>query len=262
MEDLAIFEIFSGLPRQGPGSDECTEKAFRSLPNFAAGARVLDIGCGGGMQTLHLARICENCQIIALDIYRPYLKQLMTKALKEEISDRIETVCASMEKLPLKDKKFDVIWAEGSIFVMGFGKGLEYWKGFLKDSGFMALTEAALFTDTPSEEVMNFWQDCYPDIKTIPENERIIEGAGYNIISKFKLPVSAWWDDFYAYLGKRLDEIEGKYRKNEEAKSVIDFSRTEIELFRKYPNEYGYVFFVLEKNKIHNQNDLNRPNFE
>lgn len=247
MENSAIFEIFSGLPRQGPGSDECTEKAFLSLPNFAAGARILDIGCGGGMQTLHLARICENCRIIALDIYRPYLEQLMTKALKEGISDRIETVCASMEKLPLKDKKFDVIWAEGSIFVMGFGKGLKYWKGFLKDRGFMALTEAALFTDTPSEEVMNFWQDCYPDIKTIPENERIIEDAGYDIITKFKLPVSAWWDDFYVYLGKRLDEIEGKYRKNEEAKSVIDFSRTEIELFRKYPNEYGYVFFVLEK---------------
>ncbi|MEZ5335151.1 MAG: hypothetical protein R2741_07905 [Methanolobus sp.] len=37
-------------------------------------------------------------------------------------------------------QEFDVIWAEGSIFILGLEKGISYWKQFLKDGGYMALT--------------------------------------------------------------------------------------------------------------------------
>ncbi|MCC7576447.1 MAG: methyltransferase domain-containing protein [Methanomethylovorans sp.] len=246
MSGSAIFEIFNGLPRQGPGSNECTEKAFRSIPSIP-GARILDIGCGVGMQTLHIAKICGNCHITATDIYQPYLDDLMQKAAAMGLAERISTVCASMDDLPFEDGVFDVIWSEGAIFVMGFEKGLAYWQRLLKDGGFMALSEAAWFTDKPSAEVLQFWQECYPAIKTIPENEKIIEAAGYKIIDKFRLPASAWWDDFYVHFEKRLDEIEGKFKDDTEAKSIIAFSRKEIEIFQKYKDEYGYVFFVLQK---------------
>ncbi|MBC7085953.1 MAG: class I SAM-dependent methyltransferase [Methanomethylovorans sp.] len=246
MDKSAIFEIFEGLPRQGPGSNRCTEKAFRLIPSIPY-ARILDIGCGVGMQTNHIAEICDDCQITAVDIYQPYLDELRQRAAKKGLRDRISTVIASMDDLPFEDNAFDIIWCEGAIFVMGFEKGLEYWKRFLKKEGFLALTEAVWFTDTPSDEVLQFWQECYPAIKSIPENEKIIETAGYKIIGKFRLPASTWWDDFYVHLQKRLDEIEDKFKGNTEAESVITFSRKEIEIFQKYQDEYGYVFFVLQK---------------
>ncbi len=247
MVESAISEIFDGLPRQGPGSNKCTEKAFTMLSHFPVNVKILDIGCGTGMQTIHLARICDNCHITAVDVYQPYLDSLMEKAVDEGVADRISTVCASMDDLPFEDNEFDIIWCEGAIFIMGFEKGLDYWKHFLKEGGFMALTEAAWFTESSSEEIYQFWNECYSDIATIPQNENRIETAGYTIIDQFKLSSSAWWDDYYVPLEKRLDSIEDNFKDNAEAESIIEFSRKEIELFRQYSNEYGYVFFVLQK---------------
>jgi ubiquinone/menaquinone biosynthesis C-methylase UbiE len=247
MSEPMIFEVFGGLPRQGPGNDESTEKAFKMIPSVPAGAGILDIGCGVGMQTIHLAGICDNCHITATDIYQPYLDRLMENAAGKGLADRISTVCASMDELPFEDGEFDIIWAEGSIFVMGFEKGLSYWKRFLKEGGYLALTESAWFTDSPSAEALQFWQECYPDIKSIPETEKVIEAAGYTIVERFRVPSAAWWDDYYTPFEKRLKALEDKYRGNAEAEGVIDFFKKEIALFREHSDEYGYVFFVLRK---------------
>lgn len=247
MDESAIFKIFHGLPRQGPGSNQSTEKAFSLIPRLAPCSRILDIGCGVGMQTLHLASICENCQITATDIYQPYLDDLIKKAAEKGVADRISTVCASMDDMPFEVASFDVIWSEGAIFIIGFEKGLSYWKRFLKDMGFLVLTESAWFTDTPSEEAVQFWQECYPDIKSVPEYEKIIEDAGYTLIGCFRLPAAAWLDDYYVPMQKRLDSIEKEYKGNEEAESIIEFSRKEMEIFRKHSEEYGYAFFIMQK---------------
>ncbi len=244
-----IFEIFEGVPRQGPGSNECTEKAFNLLSSLPADTKILDIGCGAGMQTIHLAKICKNCHITATDIYQPFLDKLMENAAKEGIDDRISTVCASMDELPFEAGEFDVIWAEGSIFIIGLEKGISYWKQFLKNGGYMALSESTWFTDKPSSEVIEFWQECYPDIKSIPDTVTVITAAGYEIIDHFNLPASAW-HEFYDHLEKRVNDIGDSYKGNTEAEEILEFNRREIKLFREYPDEYGYTFFVLQKNTV------------
>jgi ubiquinone/menaquinone biosynthesis C-methylase UbiE len=244
-----IFEIFDGLPRQGPGSNECTEKAFNMLSSPPAGTKILDIGCGVGMQTIHLAKICNNCHVTATDIYQPFLDKLMENAAKEGIDDRITTVCASMDELPFEAGEFDVIWAEGSIFILGFEKGISYWKQFLKDGGYMAVTENTWFTDEPSQEVVEFWQEIYPGIMNIPDTEKVITAVGYDVIDNFKLPVSVWYE-FYNNLEKRVDEISDNYKGNTEAEMILEFNRKEIKLFRERPDEYGYAFYIFQKNKL------------
>ncbi|WP_232216828.1 class I SAM-dependent methyltransferase [Methanohalobium evestigatum] len=174
MDESAIFEIFNGLPRQGPSSNRCTEKAFRMIPSLPPEPRILDIGCGIGMQTIHLAGICKDCHITATDIYQPYLDKLMENAAEKGVANRIFTVRASMDDLPFEDDEFDLIWCEGSIFIIELEKGLNYWKRFLKGGGFIALTEAVWFTENPSEESLQLWQEAYPDIKTIPETKKAI----------------------------------------------------------------------------------------
>ncbi|MDW7732845.1 MAG: methyltransferase domain-containing protein [Methanolobus sp.] len=247
MEESVIFEIFDGLPRQGPGRNECSEKAFNLIPTLPPGARILDIGCGVGMQTLHLAGMCENCHITASDIYQPYLDKLMENAAEKGLAGKISAVRASMDDLPFSDCEFDVIWCEGAIFVIGLEKGLNYWKHFLREGGYMALTEATWFTDTPSEEAKQLWQVSYPDIKTIPETEQTIESTGYKVISSFKLPASAWWDDYYDHFDRMLASAEAKFKGNTDAEMVMEFSRKEMEVFREHSDEYGYTFFVMQK---------------
>ncbi len=69
MEIPFVFTMHEGLPRQGPGSNACTRKAFSMLTNLPARPEILDIGCGSGMQTIELARTCPSCRITATDIY-------------------------------------------------------------------------------------------------------------------------------------------------------------------------------------------------
>ena len=47
MTDDIFFEIHQGLPREGPGRNEYTKKAFEMLPRLD-NPRILDIGCGTG----------------------------------------------------------------------------------------------------------------------------------------------------------------------------------------------------------------------
>ncbi|MDE0044739.1 MAG: hypothetical protein OXU19_02595 [bacterium] len=50
-----FFKLFSGLPRQGPGSAADTRRALGFVPDVGPRTRILDIGCGTGGQTLVLA---------------------------------------------------------------------------------------------------------------------------------------------------------------------------------------------------------------
>jgi len=246
MDMTFIFTMHEGLPRQGPGSNECTRKAFSMLNDLPDRPEILDIGCGGGMQTIELARICQNCHITAVDIHQPYLDDLAAKAEAAGVGDRITTVRASMDDLPFEDAAFDVLWAESSIFVVGFEQGLLSWKRLLRPGGYVCLTEAVWFTDRPSPEAVAFWNDCYPAIKAVPETCAIAEKAGYEVVATFRLPGSAWWNNYYMPLQKRLPELKKMAAGNPDAEAQVAFSEREIEIYREHGSEYGYAFFVLK----------------
>lgn len=118
-----FFEIHSGLPREGPGGNESKEKAYFMLRNLPDQPRVLDIGCGPGMQTIVLANLSPG-RIIAVDNHQPFLDYSTQKAEAEGVSDSIEAVYGDICALNYSTNSFDVVWAEGSIFVIVFERGL------------------------------------------------------------------------------------------------------------------------------------------
>ena len=245
MDISFIFTMHEGLPRQGPGSNECTRNAFLMLKNLPDRPEILDIGCGAGMQTIELARICRVCQITAVDIHQPYLDDLARKARAAGVGDRITTVKASMDDLPFEDAAFDVLWAESSIFVVGFEEGLKMWKRLLRPGGHVCLTEAVWFTDHPSPEAVAFWNECYPAITTVPGTCAKAENAGYEVIATFPLPASVWWDNYYTPLIKRLPDLKTAAAGDPDREALVAFSEREIAMHRKHKEEYGYQFFIL-----------------
>ncbi len=244
---MDIFTMHEGMPRQGPGSNACTKKAFSMLADLPPRPEILDIGCGSGMQTIELARTCGHCRITAVDIHQPYLADLARRAASAGVGDRITTLQASMNDLPFEDASFDVLWAESSIFVVGFEQGLTLWKRLLRPGGYLCLTEAVWFAKSPSPEAAAFWNECYPGITTVSENCTTAERAGYEVVATFPLPASAWWEDYYTPLAERLPDLRTAAAGDPEAEALVGFSEREIEMHRKHGSEYGYEFFVLRK---------------
>jgi ubiquinone/menaquinone biosynthesis C-methylase UbiE len=240
-----FFEIHKDLPRQGSGRDEYTQKAFEMIPKINQ-PNILDIGCGPGLQTIKLAKLSDG-KITAIDIHTPYLDQLKNHVVREKLSDRINILNKSMINMDFSEEEFDIIWAEGSIFIIGFEKGIIEWKKFIKQGGFLAIHEMTWLRDNPPKEISDFWERVYPQISTIENNLEIIRKCGYKIIGHFPLPEDAWWELYYNPLEKRLKMLEKKYKNTLEALKMIQEEYEEIDLFRKYYKWYGSVFYVMQK---------------
>lgn len=82
-----------------------------------------------------------------------------------------------------------------------------------------------------------------------PGNCVIAERAGYEVVATFPLPESAWWEDYYTPLIKRLADLRVAAAGDPDAEALIDFSEREIAVYREHAGEYGYEFFVLRKNR-------------
>lgn len=247
MDEGFFFTIFEGLPRQGPGLDECTTLAFHAIPDLPEKPRILDIGCGSGMQTLQLARLCPGATITATDIHQPFLDDLNKRAEKAGLEGRITTVRASMDDLPFPDDSFDLIWAEGSVFIIGFSEALSQWKRLLTPQGYVALSDLVWFTDTPTQECRDFFAKEYPAMVHEGEAQRMIRDAGYSILNSLQLPDAAWWDYYYIPLSRRLDVLKKEYSADQEVQALLGTLDKEIEVFRMHSCEYGYSFFIARK---------------
>ena len=240
-----FWEIHHGLPREGAGDNASTRKAYAMLADLPANPDILDIGCGPGMQTLELARI-SNANLSALDKHQPFLDELNHMAVDAGLADRIKTVNASMSALPFGDERFDVIWAEGAIFIIGVEKGLAHWKPFLKNKGYIVFTHICWLETNPPHEIKAFWNKNFPQMQDIEGVLHTIKLSGLNPISHFTLPDSAWWDDYYTPLNNRLIALREQYARDASMLEMIDETQSEIDMRRKYATSYGYVFFVTQ----------------
>ena len=236
--------VFAGLPRQGPGSEASTLEALRRLPALPDSPGIVDIGCGTGDQTLVLARELQT-RVTAIDLHQPYLDELAAKAEARGLGDLIETRKADMGALDFPPESLDLIWAEGSIFILGFEKGLRNWRKFLKPGGLVAVSDAVWFRDSPPQEVLHFWKEECGGIGTISSSVEAAERQGYEVFDKFPLPASNWMDEYYIPLEKRLKEL--KPTAEGDVVHLIAMVEHEIDIFRRFSEYYGYVFFLMRK---------------
>ena len=103
-----FFEVHSDLPREGPGDNESTKKAFLMLEGLPEKPSVLDVGCGPGMQTIMLAKL-SNGKITAVDDHQPFLEQLKKNAEEEGVTEKISVVNCDMADLDYEHESFDLV---------------------------------------------------------------------------------------------------------------------------------------------------------
>ncbi len=241
-----LYELCEALPRCGPGDNEFTKRAFSAIGKVAEQPSILDIGCGSGVQTIELARISKG-KIIALDNHQAFLDKLMELARNKGLEEKIISKNMSMLEMDFEENTFDIIWSEGALYFMGFQNGLKRCHQLLKDKGYLAVTELVYTADNPPDAVVKYFESEYPDIKNIEGKIEVIRKEGFNLISNFTLPESAWLKNYYLPIEKELPRLNKKYQGNETALGVFEGFRNEMNFYRKYSKFYGYEFFVMQK---------------
>jgi len=186
--------------------------------------------------------------ITAVDHNEMYLEELALK-VSEQTIDNIKCEKADMCNLHYADNSFDIIWAEGAIYINGFKKGLKKWKRILKPNGIIAVTELSWIADDIPKEISEFWSLEYSEMQSVEENINTANVCGYHVESHFTLPESAWFDDYYAPLEIRINELKVKYEDNEEAQKALNNELKEIVMYKQYSAYYGYEFYVLRSTK-------------
>ncbi|MDR0515787.1 MAG: class I SAM-dependent methyltransferase [Fibromonadaceae bacterium] len=241
-----IIETHAGLERQGPGSSEMTIKALSFLDNLNKNSRVLDLGCGTGGQTMVLAQNI-NGYIIGVDQFPDFINVFNDNVKKLNLQERVNGIVGSMENLSFQKEEFDIIWSEGAIDNIGFEKGLNYWNGFLKKNGYIAVTCPSWFTEERPAEIEKFWSEAGCSLDTIGHNVSIMQKAGYILVAAFALPERCWTDNYFIPRGIADKTLLEKYTGNKTVEDYIENEKHEVELYSKYKQYYGYVFYIGKK---------------
>jgi ubiquinone/menaquinone biosynthesis C-methylase UbiE len=241
-----FLEYFSNGRRQGPGSEYTTKLAAGFIDNIGRSLNILDVGCGAGRQTLHLAKYLRG-NITAID-YFPVMLDIINKRIKDAgLCDRIKTIQCSMDNMPFKDEEFDLVWSEGAVFIVGFEKGINDWRRFIKKGGYLAVTDAAWMTAGRPDEINNYWNNCYPDIDIVSNNIKKIENAGYVPVANFALPEECWIENYYLPLQKQDEAFLKRHNYSQAAKDVVEETAQEFNMYKTYKDYYSYVFYIMKK---------------
>jgi ubiquinone/menaquinone biosynthesis C-methylase UbiE len=222
-----------------------SRRAYQAIPEINE-PRILDIGCGRGEVTLELARMSKG-EIIGLDVDQASLDELMKSADEIGLSDNISVINCSMSEMDFPEESFDILWSEGSIFVIGFEKGLKAWRRFIKPGGFLVVHEMTWLEQNPPPEIRDHWLKNYAGIRMDSENVELVADCRYELIDHFPLPEEVWWHDYYGPLEERLRILREKYKTDQVASKILEKEQHEVDLYKKYSTWYGSAFYIIRK---------------
>ena len=249
------YAFFLGLPRQGPGSDVATRKAFaRVQPYIPHCPKVIDFGCGTGAQTLTLACLPQLAggEILAVDSASTFVNALdRTLAAKKPgcvVLPRVGDMALPKSIEGITPGAFDLIWSESAAYSIGFANALDVWRPLLREGragsgGCLVVSELTWFTTVPQKrapEAWAFWNAYYPDMRPAEKNLPLFEAAGYKVLAHFPLPVKAWYEGYYGPVERALNA--GVYL-DAEMQTML---RQEMAMFAKYSRWYGYTFYCAQ----------------
>ena len=187
--------------------------------------RILDIGCGTGVPTIELAKWSEG-EVIGIDIDKQALARCNEKIRQEHLTSRVRTIHCSLMDMDFPDSYFDMIWAEGSVFVLGFKISLKDWRRYIIPGGYLVLHDA---------------------VGDLPEKLSVAKGLGYVCVEYILISGDEWWNRYFNPLQKKIDAIRDTCKGNAEAMTFLNARQKEIDDFNSDREANGSVYIVLQK---------------
>jgi len=123
-----------------------------------------------------------------VDTHEPFLEKLTLNAAKSKCLTEIRTAKGDMTTLDFPPESLDLIWSEGSAFIMGFENALLAWRPLLRQEGSIVISDLVWFRKDLPEEIKNYFGAIVPEMKNPEDLPPVIEAAGYRLTGGFRLP--------------------------------------------------------------------------
>ena len=131
---------------------------------LAAGEVVLDLGCGGGLDSVRAAqRVGPEGRVIGLDLLPEMCERARRAADLAGVGERCEFLDGEMEALPLPDASVDVVISNGALNLSPRkSRALAEAARVLKPGGRLCLVDLAVEEDLPPEVLASgaAWAGC------------------------------------------------------------------------------------------------------
>ncbi len=227
----AFMTLYSGLPREGPGSVNSLLNVLEIADTPPLG-RVLDAACGTGADSVTISRALPGLEIIGIDKQQAFIEAANARGLK--IDFRVGDML-------WPEGSFDLIWCAGAVYFTSLETALEAWRGHLRPDGKIAFSEI-VWLGQPSLDAKAFWQDAYPQMDSLNGLAARIEQCGYQVISAEPLGRNGW-EEYYNALSANIKNLRGQSAVMDAA---IAETEAEIAIFNAHFGEYDYAVYLVE----------------
>lgn len=200
-----------------------TRHAYELLP-VQSKERILDIGCGQGMQTLELARL-SKAQITGIDSDKSALKKFQSRLQEANLTDRITILNRSFYDNGFPDNHFDLLWEEGVLHLLKSDKSFLECRRLMKPGGYLVLHEK------------NTW------FESIREK---LSGYDLEFVKQYLLPKHCWWTDYGKPLEERIRAFKQMMGNSPLPKELTQFEKQVADL-KAAPGKYDCGFFFVRK---------------
>ena len=185
--------------------------------------------------------------IAGVDLFQNFIDVFNANAEKLNLGDRVTGIVGSMENLSFEKEEFDLVWSEGAIDNIGFETGLIHWHGFLKKNGYVAVSCPSWLAAEHPAEIDKFWTDAGSGLDTVEHNIGVMQKCGYSFVAAFALPEECWTGNYFVPREAAEQALLKKYGGIKTVEDYITDNKYEAELFSKYKQHYGYVFYIGKK---------------
>lgn len=110
---MRFLELLWGDGYLSPGGPAEVDRVLE--PFVVAGKDVLDIGCGSGGITLHIARRFWPRSITGFDVEKPVIREATRRAAESGLGNRVHFVQAPPGRLPFLDGSFDIVFSKDAM---------------------------------------------------------------------------------------------------------------------------------------------------
>lgn len=245
------LDFLLGIEGQSPFSYQTTMKALSFIERLSRRKKVVNIGCGTGYQSVALYEAIQS-PIIAIDDVPEFIDYLKKEFAIQKLENHIYPILSNPYHLPFMSGTVDIIWSEYTAANLGFEYSINKWNHFLKEEGYLGVCAYCWLTNDPPSIITNHWNTCNKDIDSIVKRIQQIESAGYIPITYFILPDECWWN-YFCSMEQNFEPFLKKHKHHPLSEMLVSQIDSEIDLYEKYGEYYGYLFFICQKKALNKE---------